>query len=61
MTAEELRKEKDIDAKRMAMYVTQQDEHLPFLTVRETTKFSHENSTPMPTNEKEKDSVFQED
>ena len=55
MTAEELRKEKDIDANRMAMYVTQQDEHLPFLTVRETTKFSHENSTPMPTNEKEKD------
>ena len=55
MTAEELRKEKDIDANRVAMYVTQQDEHLPFLTVRETTKFSHENSTPMPTNEKEKD------
>ena len=55
MTAEELKKEKDIDANRMAMYVTQQDEHLPFLTVRETTKFSHENATPTPTNEREED------
>jgi len=55
MTAEDLKKEKDIDANRLSMYVTQQDEHLPFLTVRETTKFSHENATPMPTNEREED------
>ena len=55
MTAEELKKEKDIDANRMAMYASQQDEHLPFLTVRETTSFHTKTRHANATNEREED------
>ena len=55
LTAEELREKHDVEVSRLSMYVTQQDEHLPFLTVRETTKFSHDNATPLPTNDAEED------
>lgn len=33
---------------RLAAYVQQVDTHLPFLNVRETAQFSHDNSTPSP-------------
>jgi hypothetical protein len=33
----------------LAAYVEQVDTHLPFLTVKETAQFSHDNSTPPPT------------
>lgn len=47
-TVEEL-EAKGIAVNRLATYVTQVDTHLPFLNVRETMQFSHENSTPPPT------------
>ena len=48
LTAAEL-SERAVDANRLATYVEQLDTHLPFLNVRETTKFSHDNATPPPT------------
>ena len=47
-TAEELAS-RGVSANRLAAYVEQVDRHLPFLTVKETAKFSHDNSTPPPT------------
>ena len=47
LTAAEL-EEKNISVNRMCAYVEQVDTHLPFLTVHETAKFSHDNSTPAP-------------
>lgn len=43
LTADEL-KARGICVNRLCEYVTQVDEHLPFLTVQETVKFSHENA-----------------
>eukprot|EP00227_Mantoniella_beaufortii_P011174 CAMPEP_0197591472 /NCGR_PEP_ID=MMETSP1326-20131121/13381_1 /TAXON_ID=1155430 /ORGANISM="Genus nov. species nov., Strain RCC2288" /LENGTH=1392 /DNA_ID=CAMNT_0043156947 /DNA_START=71 /DNA_END=4249 /DNA_ORIENTATION=- len=39
---------KGVDVNRLACYVEQVDTHLPFLNVKETAQFSHENSTPAP-------------
>jgi hypothetical protein len=47
LTAAELA-ERGVDACRLAAYVEQLDTHLPFLNVRETTAFSHDNATPPP-------------
>jgi ABC-type glutathione transport system ATPase component len=47
LTKLELEK-RNISVNRMCAYVEQVDTHLPFLTVHETAKFSHENSTPAP-------------
>jgi len=47
LTKEQL-EEKGISLNRLCEYVTQLDEHLPFLTVKETIKFSHENACKVP-------------
>ena len=47
LTASEL-KQKGVSVNRLCAYVEQVDTHLPFLTVRETAAFSHDNSCPPP-------------
>ena len=50
LTREELEK-KGASLNRLCEYVTQLDEHLPFLTVEETVKFAHENACCLPEGE----------
>ena len=56
LTKLELEK-RNISVNRMCAYVEQVDTHLPFLTVHETAKFSHENSTPAPAESEEAKSL----
>ena len=48
LTREEL-EAKGTSLQRLCEYVTQIDEHLPYLTVEETVKFSHDNACVVPT------------